>query len=74
MTLKDLGPQALVSRNICYQQYQFLMRGLGDMSSDGRTTTTTVCSPEIFSESIKKLAQDIKDDRQKDIDKQTEMY
>jgi hypothetical protein len=30
MTLKYLGPQALISRNICYQQHQFLMRGLGN--------------------------------------------
>jgi hypothetical protein len=54
MTLRDLGPQAPVWRNICYQQHQFLLRGLGDMSSDGQTdTTTTVCSPEFFSGSIK---------------------
>jgi hypothetical protein len=33
MTLRDLGQPA----NICYQQHQFLIRGLGDMSSDGRT-------------------------------------
>jgi hypothetical protein len=36
MALRDLGPQALVSRNICYQQHQFLIRSLEDMSSDGR--------------------------------------
>jgi hypothetical protein len=34
MTLRNLGPQALVSRNICHQQHQFLMRGLEDMSLD----------------------------------------
>jgi hypothetical protein len=38
MTLRYLGPQAIVSRNICYQQHQFLKRGLGDMSlADGWT-------------------------------------
>jgi hypothetical protein len=37
MTLRNLGPQALVLKNICYEQHQFLMRGLGDMSSDGQT-------------------------------------
>jgi hypothetical protein len=61
MTLRDLGPQALVSRNICCQQYQVLMRGLGDMSLDGQTdTTVTLYSPEIFSGSIKVLDLDIK--------------
>jgi hypothetical protein len=51
MTLRDL-----VSRNICYQQHQFLLRVLGDTSSDKRTDgqkdTVIVCSPEIFSGSI----------------------
>jgi hypothetical protein len=37
MTLRDLGPQTLVSRSISYQQHQFLMRGLGDISSDIQT-------------------------------------
>jgi hypothetical protein len=37
MTLRDIDPQAFVSRNICYQQHQFLIKGLGDMSLDGRT-------------------------------------
>jgi hypothetical protein len=38
MTMRDLGPQALVyKRNTCYQQHQFLMKGLGDMSLDGQT-------------------------------------
>jgi hypothetical protein len=37
MTLRDLDAQTLVTRNNCYQQHLFLMRGLGDMSSDGRT-------------------------------------
>jgi hypothetical protein len=51
MTLSDLGPQTLVSRNICYQQHQFLMRGLRDMSSDRRTDgqiTATVMLPRNF--------------------------
>jgi hypothetical protein len=53
MTLNDLGPQALVWWNICYQQHQFMVRGLGEMSSnedERKDTTTTVCSPEIFLE------------------------
>jgi hypothetical protein len=37
MTMRDLGPQALVSRNILHRQHHLLMRGLGDMSSDGQT-------------------------------------
>jgi hypothetical protein len=32
-----LDPQALVSRSIYYQQDQFLIRGLRDMNSEGRT-------------------------------------
>jgi hypothetical protein len=47
MTLKDLGPQALVSKNIYYQQHQFLMRGLGNMSSDGHTGDSML-TPNFF--------------------------
>jgi hypothetical protein len=55
VTLADLGPQFLVSMNICDQQHLYLIRSLGDMSSDGRTdgrmdTTVTACSPEVFGE------------------------
>jgi hypothetical protein len=41
VTLRDFGQQTLVSRNICYQRHQCLMRSLGDMSSDGRTERRT---------------------------------
>jgi hypothetical protein len=38
-----------LSQGTCYEQHQFLMRGLGYMSSDGRAdTTATVCSNECF--------------------------
>jgi hypothetical protein len=70
MTLRDLGSQALVSRNICHLQHQFLMRGLGDMSSDGRTDRHNGNSmlPRIFSASIKRRQAEGHND------KQTEMY
>jgi hypothetical protein len=37
MILRDFGEEAFVSSNIHYQHHQFMMRGLGDMSSDGQT-------------------------------------
>jgi hypothetical protein len=55
MTLSDLGPEALVSRNICYQQHQFLIRGLEDMSLNGqnnRWTQQQQLAPQNFSGSI----------------------
>ena len=56
MTLCDLGPQALVWGNTCYPQNQFLMKSLGDMSSDEQTDGHNGDSmiPNIFSRIIKK--------------------
>jgi hypothetical protein len=36
MTLRGLGFHALISKNIYYQQHRFLIRGLRDMSYNGR--------------------------------------
>jgi hypothetical protein len=46
MTLRDLGPQALVSRSICYQQHKFRRYELGQM--DGRTQRWLQVPPKFF--------------------------
>jgi hypothetical protein len=43
LTLRDLGPQTLVSKNNCYQQHQFLIRGFGDMGWTAGQTVHSIC-------------------------------
>jgi hypothetical protein len=52
MTLRDLGPQALVSRNICYKKNEFLIRSLGNLSSD--RWTQSLYAPLKFLGELKK--------------------
>jgi hypothetical protein len=40
-------------KNICYQKHRFLMRSLGDMSSDRRTQQQQYAPPNFFSGSLK---------------------